>query len=192
MKHANKIGLFLIIVCCFNGILFSQTKSLEQVRSAINDSSRPELFSAIYEKDLTTIKLSFDLREDNIGLQKPFKEFVFELTSIYAGPAVDGKPVRSRICINTRAKKFYFSSNRELTLFVDSSPLKFASGERTTELQKGKTRENLCWEMDKETMEDLIKSEVVVLQVGFEKVSIPAGKSRLFADYASLVDTTVK
>ncbi len=192
MKLGKKIGLVLVMVCGFSEILCSQTKSLEQVRSAINDTSNPELFSAVYEKDLTTIKLSFDLREDNIGLQKPFKEFVFELTSIYAGPSVDGKPVRSRMCINTRAKQFYFSANRELTLFVDSSPLKFASGERTTELQKGKTSENLCWEMDKETMEELIKSEVVVLQVGPEKVSIPTGKSKLFVDYANLVDPTVK
>ena len=192
MKSAIKFGLIFAVICLVSGIARAQTKSFEDARIEITKFKNPELFSVAYERDLTTVKLSFDLREDNKSLRKPFKEFVFELSSVYSGPSIDHKPIRSLVCIRTRSKKFYFSSNRDLTFFADSKILRFFEGERSTELRKRKARENLCWEMDKEALGIVSKSGVISFQVGSQKVSIPAGKSILFGNYAQLLNTKGK
>jgi len=192
MNTFKRIAGVFTVLCFLAAASFAQTKSYGEVQAEISAFETPAFYTASYENDLTTVKLFFDLREDNPGLQKPFKEFSFEISSIYSGPAVDGKPVRSLVCISTRAKKFYFSSNRELTIFVDSAPLRFGEGERSTELRKGKTREKLCWAMDDEALEELVEAGAVSFQVGSQTVSIPSEKSRLFDGYAALLKTKDK
>ncbi len=187
MNRVRNIVLLaaLLALTGLNG--FSQTKSIEQLQKEITAFKQSDLFSVTYERDITTVLLSFDLRGDDKGLKKKFKEFVFKLSAIYVGPGIDEKPFRNRLCVKTRSKKFHFASNRNLTLSLDEDTIDFGSAERSTTFRKRKASEVLCWEISRETLNDLAASHGVRLRIGGEKATIPPSKLSLFSDFSGLL-----
>ena len=194
MTVMNKSFFLTIILLLISNFTFSQTKSVEKLEAEINRFEKPSLFSAAYldRKDTTIVKLSLNLREENKGLKKKFREFVLELIAIYAGPGIDNKPFRNLLCINTRGKKFHFASNNTLTLLLNSGPIEFRSPDRKTEFRKRKTRENLCWDIGQELVGELATLASTKVQIGSFGVLLPANSLNYFKNYAKLVRTNAK
>ncbi|MEZ5345543.1 MAG: hypothetical protein R2681_08315 [Pyrinomonadaceae bacterium] len=183
----------LLITVAFTLLLaaagYSQTRSVSELESAITGFESAGLFSAGYDdsKDATTIHLSFDVRSDDPKLQKEFKEFIIDLTSIYTGIGIDSKPYRTLLCANSRGKKFHFASNRQLRVSLDGQEFTLAEGQRTTEVRGGKVTENLCWDVDQELIRDFGSAGKMTLTIGTIPIILREEKIRAFRDYSSLL-----
>ncbi len=187
MINLFKIVSISLIITCLAAVSTSQSKSLEEIRSEINGLPGAGSFSVTYERDITTVRLFYDVREDNQSLDESFKQFEIELCAIYSGPGIDEKPYRTRLCITTVAKRFHFASNRDLLVSVNGESIDFGTGERATRLKGRKTTEILCWDIDKELMKEFGNSNNAGFLIGGWKVSIPPLKSALIKDYWKLL-----
>jgi hypothetical protein len=189
MMKMNKFYMVISLVLFLSVFVFSQTKSIADAGSEIKTFQNFANFSVVYEdsKDLTTVKFFLDIRETDENLQKSFKKFEWEITSIYSGNAIDEKPVRNVLCINTQSKRPNFASNNTLTILLGKEDVNFGEPNRSSEVKGGKVKENLCWDVNKEIIEDFGKAENISFQVGSIKSSIPANMLQFFRDYAKLL-----
>lgn len=185
----NKFFAAISLSLIFSVFAFSQTKSIADAESEIKNFQNFANFSVIYEdrKDLTTAKVLLDIRQNDETLQKPFKKFDLEITSIYSGNAIDTKSVRNILRINTQSKKPNFASNNVLIFILGSEEINFGDPNRLSEVKGGKVKENLCWDLNKEIIEDFGKAENISFQVGSIKSVIPANLLQLLKDYAKLL-----
>lgn len=186
----NKNLLFSLAILLLAGATsFSQTKSIAEVQTEIDSFNDPAAFSVIYNdpKDITTLSLKADVRENDKNLEKKFKEFYFEMISIYSGIGVDKKPFRNLLCINSRANRFYFASDNDLVIGIENETIKFVSPDRTTEAKGRKIREKLCWDIDVELIRDLGRSSSLFLTVGSQKLSISNEKLGLLNSFSKLI-----
>lgn len=189
MFDPKRFFIVVALTCATAGFAFSQTKSLSELETAIRSFENLELFSVKYDdkKDATVLNLSFDLRLEEPKLQKEFKEFGLELSSIYTGIGIDAKPYRTVVCTNSRGKKFYFASNRQLKVSLDYQEFTLAEGQRTTEVRRGKVFENLCWDIDQELVRDFGLVETMILTIGNIQIPISSGKIAAFRNYSKLL-----
>lgn len=185
----NKFFAAVSLVLILSVFSFSQTKSIADAESEIKTFQNFANFSIVYDdpKDLTMAKVLLDIRQNNESLQKPFKQFDWEITSIFSGNAIDEKPVRNLLCINTQSKKPNFAGNNTLTILLGSEKINFGDPNRLSEVKGGKVKENLCWDINKEIIEDFGKAENISFQVGLIKGVIPANLLQFFKDYAKLL-----
>ena len=141
MAKMNKtlLAVSLIILC--NICAFSQSKSIADAKVEIQTFSNFGNFSITHDdrKDLTSAKVSINLREDNKSLSKTFKKFSLEITAIYSGIAIDNKPFRNTLCIRTQSKGFKFANNNSLTVMLENEEVNFGNANRST---KAKGRES--------------------------------------------------
>ena len=149
----------------------------------------PNFFSARYKEkgDLTVVKVLIELRNEIETLKKKFKEFTFEIESIYVGPAIDEKPHRIRLCIKTRSKRFHFARENRLRLELDDGPIEFPSANRSSQLRGRKARENLCWDIDKALVNDFAKSRKFDFTVGGLRIELLPDHVKLLTDYSKLL-----
>lgn len=185
----NKFFAAISLVLMFSVFAFSQTKSIADAEMEIKTFQHFAGFSVVYDdsKDLTTAKVLLNIRETDANLQKSFKKFDWEITSIYSGNAIDEKPVRNVLCINTQSKRPNFASNNMLTILLGSEEINFGDPNRLSEVKGGKVKENLCWDINKEIIQDFGKAENISFQVGSIKGVIPANLLQFFKDYAKLL-----
>lgn len=185
----NKFFTAVLLTLFFSVFSFSQTKSIADAQTEIKTFQNLANFSVFYDdpKDLTTAKVLLDIRETDENLQKSFKKFEWEITSIYSGNAIDEKPVRNVLCINTQSKRPNFASNNTLTILLGKEDVNFGEPNRSSEVKGGKVKENLCWDVNKEIIEDFGKARNISFQVGSIKSSIPANMLQFFRDYAKLL-----
>lgn len=186
-KFISAIWLILIL----SVFAFSQTKSITDAESEIKTFQNFANFSVSYDdpKDLTTAKVLLDIRANDEILQKSFKTFDWELSSVFSGNVIDDKPVRNILCIYTQSKRPIFASNNLLTILLGNEAINFGDPNRLSEVKGGKVKENLCWDVDKEMVEDFGKAASLSFQVGATKISIPADMLQIFRDYAKLLRT---
>lgn len=185
----NKLfGSFSLILLLSISAL-SQTKSLDAAETQIKTFANSAKFSAAYDanKYVTKVDVSFDILEPKTPLAKQFKKFEFQLTSLFADKGIDAKPVRTTLCINTQSKKFYFLSDRNLTIAVDGETILLGEADRSTEVKGSKISENLCWEIDKQLVKDLGNISSFRFEIGSIKGEFNADNIRFFTDYAELV-----
>lgn len=184
----NKFLLVFITILFVCANIFSQTKSIEQVQTQINSFPNAEAFSVSYNdrKDITTLSLKLDLRGTDKALLKKFKELFLEMTSIYSGNLVDNKPVRNLLCINSRAKRFYFASNNDLLIQLDTETIKFVSPDRSTKVKGKKVREKLCWDIDKELIDDFSKANSISFQLNTFNKTLSEQVLLIFRNYRSI------
>ncbi len=184
----------ILAIFLFSVSAFSQTKPLTDAQAEIKTFSNPENFSVVYDsaKYVTKAEVSFDILERKTPLSKIFKKFGFKITSLFAIDGIDTKPVRSTLCINTQSKRFHFSSNRNLTLTINSEVINLGEANRSTKVKGRKIKEDLCWEIDQEILEDTEKAERIGYEVGRIKGSIDKLKLRFFKDFAKLLKITNK
>ena len=187
----SKLLLTLIPILFVCTSIFSQTKSIEVTQTEINSFSNPEAFSVSYNdrKDITTLSLKFDLRGTDKALLKKFKELFFEMSSIYAGNLVDNKPVRNLLCVNSRAKRFHFASNNDLLIGLDSEIIRFVSPDRLTNVKGKKVREQLCWDIDSELVQDLAQANNLSFTLGSQNLLISTNNLRSVRSYSKLAKT---
>lgn len=185
----NNFFTAILLIFIFSVFAFSQTKSIADAEIEIKSFQNFANFSVAYDdpKDLTTARVLLDVRANDVNLQKPFKKFEWEITSIFAGNAIDEKPVRNVLCINTQSKKPNFASNNTLTVLLGKEEINFGEPNRLSEIKGGKVLENLCWDINKEIIEDFGKTESIGFQVGSIKSSIPANLLKFLKDYAKLL-----
>jgi len=189
MSCINKVILVLALILLGSAISLSQTKSVENIESEIANLKNPQPFSVHYNnrKDITTIKLSISLRGESKILRKRFKELFLETSTIYSGIGIDDKPFRNLICIKTRAKKFYFSNDRNLSIGLDEDALNLPNGNRSTKVRGRKIRETICWDINRKLIEDLSQSGKMNLGIGSLSISLSDTQLKLLRDYAKLL-----
>lgn len=185
----NKCLILISLVLLFSATVFTQSKSLTKAQEEIKTFTNPNNFSVIYDQTryVTKAEVKFDILKAKTPLAKQFKEFKFKVTSLFATDGIDQKPVRTTLCINTRSKKFYFSSRRSLTLTIDSKTINLGEGNRSTKIKGRKIRENLCWEIDKELVQDLGKASSINYQIGAIKGNLNSTKLQFFRNYTRLI-----
>ncbi len=159
----NRFFVSSALILLFSICMFSQTKSIADAQNEIKTFTNSKQFSVVYDsaKYATVAEVNFDIVEPKTPFQKIFKEFTFKVTSLFSNNGIESKTSRTTLCINTRSKKFYFSSNRNLILTIDSEAITLGEADRSTEFKGGRVRENLCWEIDREIVHDLGKSATV-------------------------------
>ena len=185
----NRFIVSWAMVMLLSLCIFSQTKSITDAQNEIKSFANSSQFSVIYEsaKYATIAEVKFDIVEKKTPFAKVFKEFAFKITSLFSNNGIEAKPSRTTLCINTRSKKFHFSSNRNLSLTVDNEAITLGEAQRSTEFKRGKVRENLCWEIDKAIVDDLGKASSVKYEVGQVKGTLASAKLKFFEDYANLL-----
>ena len=167
---------------------FSQTKSIEEVQSEINTFQDSAAFSVSYNdpKDITTLSLKFDLRGNDKALIKKFKELSFEMSAIYSGIGIDNKPFRNLLCITSRAKRFHFASNNDLLVGIDGETITFSSPDRSTEVKGRKVTEKLCWDIDRELIQDLGNSKTLALKIGSQTLTLSSAQPDTLQSFSKL------
>ena len=178
------------MILLFSVCAFSQVKTVDDAKNEINTFANSKQFSVVYDsaKYATVAKVKFDIVERKTPFQKIFKEFGFTITSLFSNKGIEAKTSRTTLCINTRSKKFFFSSNRNLTLTVDNEAINLGEADRSTNVKGGKVRENLCWEIDREIVDDLGKSTSVKYEIAQVKGTLSSKKLQFFKDYARLLN----
>ncbi|MCB1025795.1 MAG: hypothetical protein KDB79_15470 [Acidobacteria bacterium] len=171
------------------GSAASQTKSVSELETEISAFQNIELFSVRYDdrKDATILNLSIDLLLEEPKLQNDFKEFTFELSSIYTGIGIDEKPYRTLICTNSKGKKFYFASNRELLVSFGDRPFSVGEAQRTTEVRGKKVTENLCWDIAQSLVREIGSAKTMTLTIGRIVIPISPEKVSAFGNYSKLL-----
>lgn len=185
----NKFFVLIPIILLFTIQLFSQTKSVTDAETQITSFINSGNFSAVYDqsKYVTKAEVSFDILEPKTPLEKQFKAFEFQITSLFADNGIDQKPVRNTLCINTQSKKFNFASDRNLTILLDGEIINLGEADRSTEVKGRKIKENLCWEIDKEIIKDFGTASKFDFQISNIKESLPNEKLQFFKDFSKLV-----
>jgi hypothetical protein len=179
----------LLCICAF-----SQTKSLNAAETEIKTFANFSNYSAVYDeaKYVTRVEVSFDILEPKTALQKQFNKFEFKITSLFATDGIDQKPVRNSLCINTQSKKFFFSSNRNLTILLDGENVTLGEADRSTEVKGRKIKENLCWEIDMNLIKDFGKASTINFQIGTINNNINSPNLQFFKDYTKLLQIDAK
>lgn len=185
----NKIFASFSLVLLLNIFGFSQTKSLDDAETQIKTFTNSEKFSAVYDanKYVTKVEVLFDILKPKTPLEKQFKKFEFQLTSLFADKGIDAKPVRTTLCINTQSKKFYFLSDRNLTVSIDGETILMGEADRSTDVKGRKVTENLCWEIGKELVKELGNAASLGYEIGTIKGNFNADNIQFFKNYAMLV-----
>lgn len=185
----NRYLIISAMILLFCLCVFSQTKSVADAQNEIKTFANSGQFSIAYDsaKYATVAEVKFDIVEPKTPLKKHFKEFGFKITSLFSNNGIEAKPSRSTLCISTRSKKFYFSSNRNLSLTINNDTISLGEADRSTKVKGGKVRENLCWEIDKDIVNDLGKSSTIKYEVGPVTGSLDSTKLQFFKDYAKLL-----
>lgn len=189
MMTMNKTFAAAFLLLIFSVCAFSQTKSISEAETEIKTFKNSANFSVTYDdpKDLTTAKVLLDIRENTEALQKPFKKFDWEITSIFSGIEIDGKPVRNVLCINTQSKKPNFASGNTLLILLENEEVNFGEANRFSEVKGGKVEERMCWDISKEIIEDFAEVENMNFQIGSIKSSVSINLLQFFRDYAKLL-----
>ncbi len=191
MTKMNKFISAISLILLLSIFTFSQTKSIADAESEIKTFQNFANFSVVYDdpKDLTTAKVLLDINQNDEILQKSFKKFDWEFSSVFSGNSIDDKPVRNILCIYTQSKRLVFASNNTLTILLGNEEINFGDPNRLSEVKSGKVKEKLCWDVDKEIVEDFGKADSLSFQIGATKISIPANMLQIFKDYAKLLKT---
>ncbi|NNF00401.1 MAG: hypothetical protein HKN25_15375 [Pyrinomonadaceae bacterium] len=189
MTKSNLL-ISIVTICLVCVSMFSQTRSVEEVQADIDSTPNPTAFSVSYDdpKDITILLLKFDLRGTDKSLKKRFKELFLEMSSVYSGIGIDYKPVRNLLCISSRAKRFHFASNNDLTIGIDGETVRFVSPDRSTEVKGRKVREKLCWDIDRELIKDAGSSSSLSLAIGSQKLSMYAKELALLLRFSKLTE----
>ncbi len=185
----NKLALITFALFLLSLSVFPQNKSIADAETEIKSFQNFTSFSVSYDdpKDLTTAKVVIDLRNDEKSLKKSFKKFYWELISIYSGNAIDQKPVRNLLCLNTQGKRLRFGSNNLLTFMLENESVDFGEPQRSTKVKGSKVNENLCWDINKEIIEDFAQADDISFKIGSFNNSFGAVKLQIFKDYAKLL-----
>lgn len=179
------IPLILLLSIC----VFSQPKSLSEAETEIKTFANFGNFSAVYDaaKYVTRVEVGFDILEPNDALQKQFKKFEFRLTSLFAVRGIEDRSARNTLCLNTQSKRFYFSSERNLTILLDGDTINLGEADRSTEVKGRKVKENMCWEIDQEIIRDFGKAATFEYRIGTIRGNLNAAKLQFLKDYAKLL-----
>ena len=190
MSYLNKILLVFAVISLGSGISMSQTKTVENIEKEIANLENPQSFDVNYNnrKDITTLKLTIDLRGESKVLRKRFKELFLETNAIYSGTGIDNKPFRNLLCVKTKAKQFYFSNDRNLRILLSEDSLNLPNGNRSTKVRGRKIRETICWDINRELIKDLSKSPKMNLGIGSLNISLSEMQLKLFGDYLRLLN----
>lgn len=185
----NKFCLNILLVLLFAVGVFSQTKSIEKAGTEIKTFANFEKYSIVYDaaKYVTKAEVSFDIIEPKTPLEKQFKKFAFVITSLFAINGIEEKSVRNTLCINTQSKKFYFASDRNLTLKLDNETINLGEADRSTEVKGSKVWENLCWEIDTDLINDFAKTSKFEYEIANLKGNLTTQNLQYFKDYAQLL-----
>jgi len=169
--------------------VFAQTKSIADAQTEIAAFANSDKFSIAYDaaKYVTRTEVAFDLVEPKTPLAKQFKKFEFSLSALFAIDGIDAKPVRTTFCLNTESKRFFFASDREMTVRLDGESILLGEADRATQVKGGKIRETLCWEIDLQLIRDFGAAADIGFEVGNVNGSFSSVQMQYFKDYAKLL-----
>lgn len=179
-------GMILFASC----VCFSQSKTFEEAQNEIKNFSDITAFSFSYDETryLTKAEINLEVLDEKDPLRNRFSRFDWQLSSFFAIKGIDTKPVRNTLCVNSQSKAFAFARENELTILFSDGDVMLGEPNRLSEVKKGKARETLCWEVDKEIFRDFAKSDKIEFQLGTVKGQIRADKIQVFKDFAELLE----
>lgn len=170
------IPLFILLSVCFS---FGQ--SIDHHKQKIKTFKNKRNFFVKYDKfkDRTSIGFSrFALgRGINFGISTYIDQ---DKTSYY-------------LIFRSTNDKWRFLRNRSLIFLADGKRIDMGSGRRTSGINSSRSRysgvtvwERLSYPIDRETLEQLGKSETIELQLGFIERKIEKSSKRAIKDFLSL------
>lgn len=176
--------VFLITsVCC------AQTKSFEDAQNEVRSFTDSGVFSLYYDQStyLTVAEIKLDILREKDPLRKQFSKFEWQLTSFFAIKGIDTKPVRNVLCLNSQSKTFQFSRENRLSISFTGDDVEFGEPNRSSELKRGKAKEELCWEVNKEIFTDFAGSGNIKFAIGKFESNVPDDKLNILKDYERLL-----
>jgi hypothetical protein len=182
-------ALSIIAFAFFAAPAFAQTKALDTAQTQLATFANASEFSLAYDETryVTIATVTADSISDNESFKKQLKKFEWTLSSYFAVKGIDTRPVRVVLCADTQAKKFLFQRDSDLTVTFDGEDVLLGEAQRTSEFKSGKTKENLCWEVDKVITEDFAKATKASFAIAGFRGTFSAASLAKFRDYGSLV-----
>jgi hypothetical protein len=193
-KLTNKALSAVVLVLLAAVFSQAQSKSYADAAAEIRTFDDFTAFALSYDEAryVTIAEMKVEILGEKDDLRKTLKTFEWQMRSLFALKGIDAKPVQTLLCINSQSKTFLFSRENELTIFFHNEDVGFGVPNRSSELKGKKAGETLCWEINREIVEDLAKADKIEFQVGSIRTRIRADKLQVFKDYGKLLKVAEK